>query len=300
MAVIDEGSFNRAATRLHKTQPAISYQVKQLEEELGVALFHRRSRRVSPTKAGQVLAEHAREVVEVVRRSRQALARLSEGVAGELRIGTVNSVGIHFLPEVLQDMRAKYPLVHPTVLYRDSREIMSALLSNRVDLALVANPRVDRRLRQETILEERVTLVCGHSHPFFGRKAVSPSELRGLEFVSLTRQNPTGEIVRDFLARMGVDMHPVVSTDNVETVRKMVEVGLGVAFLPEMVIAHDVACEGQPTGRLARVSVGPPLTRSIVLVTWKRQEMTPAVNAFVEELRYHGGRWNGCPEAKAS
>jgi len=296
LAVVEEGSFNRAAARLHKTQPAISYQVKQLEDELGMSLFHRGARRITPTQAGNVLAQHARDVVDLLRRSKEAVERLSEGVAGEIRIGTVNSVGIYFLPDLLRNMREKYPKVHPTVLYRDSHEIMEAMLSNRLDLALVANPRTDRRLRQEVIIEERVSLVCGPSHPFFGRETIRPSELKGQQFVSLTPENPTGELVRGFLGRMGVDVDPVVSTDNVETVKKMVEVGLGVAFLPDMVTSHDVPCSGQPVrhAALARVEVGPPITRSIVLVTWRRLEMSAAVSAFVEELRQHGSRWKGC------
>ncbi|MBI4705854.1 MAG: LysR family transcriptional regulator [Deltaproteobacteria bacterium] len=302
MAVLEEGSFNRAATRMHRTQPAISYQIKQLEDEVGMSLFHRRPRRVSPTDAGRLLAQHAQEVIAGVRRARGALAELSHGVAGEVRIGTVNSVGIHFLPEVLWAVREKYPEIRTTVLYRESGAIMEALLSSRIDLALVANPRQDRRLRQETIIQERVSLVCGASHPFFGRKAVRPSELRGLRFVALTPEHPTGQLVRDFLARLGVDVEPVVSTANVETVKKMVEVGLGVAFLPDMVTAGEVSCNGHPAGRLARIEVGPPLVRSIALVSWRNAEPSRAVAAFIELLQAHGRRWRGChnrPNAEA-
>ena len=294
LAVMEEGSFNRAAMRLHKTQPAISYQIKQLESELGLPLFHRRARKISPTEAGRVLAQHAEGIMESVRRARQALEKLSEGVAGEIRIGTVNSVGIYFLPNLLQNMREKYPNVRPAVMYRNTPEVMDALLSNRLDLALVADPRPDRRLRQETIVVERVSLVCGRAHPFYGRSSLRPSELKGEHFISLTTENPTGELVRDFLARIGVNVEPVVSTDNVETVKKMVEVGLGVAFLPDMVTSPDVSCDEPTTGRLARIDVGPPLTRRIVLVTWKQLETSPAVDALINELRAHGSTWKGC------
>lgn len=296
LAVVEEGGFNRATTRLHKTQPAISYHIKQLEEELGLPLLHRRPRSVSPTEAGRVLFQHAQEIIVMVRRARQALERLSDGVVGEVRIGTVNSVGIYFLPDVLRSMREKYPDARPTVLYRNSPDIVDALLENRIDLALVAQPRPDRRLKQETILVEPVSLVCGRTHPLFGRYEVSPSDLQGLQFISLTPENPTGQLVRDYLLRMGVDVKPVVSTDNVETVKKMVEVGLGVALLPDMVTSPDVGCMGQPKGALARIEVGPGLTRRIVLVTWKQHEMTPAVAAFIDELRFHGSRWKGCVE----
>jgi DNA-binding transcriptional LysR family regulator len=298
LAVIDEGGFNRATTRLHITQPALSYQIKQLEGELGASLFHRRPGGVSPTEAGRVLSQHARRVMESVRTATRAVEELSEGVVGEIRIGTVNSVGIHFLPHVLWGIRERYPSIRPTVLYRGTNAIMEALFAGRIDLALVANPKSDRRLRVETIIEEKVSLVCGRSHPFFGKRFIRPSELKGLQFVSLSGENPTGHLIREHLVRLGVNVEPVVSTDNVETVKKMVEVGLGVAFLPDMVTSSDVSCDGSASGRLARIGVGPPLTRRIALVTWKKFEMGRATAAFIEELRLHGSRWKGCMELR--
>lgn len=300
LAVVEEGGFNRATTRLHITQPALSYQIKQLEGEVGVRLFNRRPGGVSPTEAGRVLTQHATEVIEAVRRARRALDELIEGVVGEIRIGTVNSVGIYFLPQVLWSIKERYPSARPTVLYRHSNEIIQALLSDRVDLALVANPGSDRRLRQETIVEEQVSLVCGRTHPFYGRKAVRPSELKGVQFVALSIESPTGKLIQEHLARLGVSVEPVVSTDNVETVKKMVEIGLGVAFLPDMVTSPEVACdtEEQVTGRLWRVVVGPPLTRRINLVTWKQFEKNRATAAFIEELTLHASRWKGCSELR--
>jgi DNA-binding transcriptional LysR family regulator len=298
LAVVDEGGFNRATTRLHITQPALSYQIKQLEEELGTRLFHRRPGGVSPTDAGRVLSQHARGVMDRVRKAQLAVGELAEGIAGEIRIGTVNSVGIYFLPKVLWSLRERYPKLRPTVLYRHSKEIIEALLSNRVDLALVDNPPADRRFKVETILEERISLVCGRSHPFYGRKAVRPSELKGLKFVSLTPNSPTGKLIQEQLSRLGVSVEPVVSTDNVETVKKMVEVGMGVAFIPDMVTSPEIACEasGEPPGRLARINVGPPTTRRIALVTWKHFEKSRAASIFIEELRVYGTRWKGCTE----
>jgi DNA-binding transcriptional LysR family regulator len=294
LAIVDEGGFNRATTRLHITQPALSYQIKQLEQELGVTLFHRRPRGVSPTNVGRVLHQHAQEIMECVRKARRAVEAQTEGVAGEIRIGTVNSVGIYLLPPVLQKMREKFPKARPTVLYRNSNEIMEALLSNKVDLALVANPRPDRRLQQETIVTEQISLVCGRSHQFFGRTSVKPAELNGLPFVSLTPENPTGQLIRELLAKLGVNIELVVSTDNVETVKKMVEVGLGLGFLPNMVTAPYISCNKKIKGSLARIEVGPPLTRRIVLVSWKNYKMSPASKALIEELRLHGSQWKEC------
>ena len=294
LAILEEGGFNRATARLHMTQPALSYQIKQLEQELGVSLFHRRSGGVSPTAIGRVLNTHAREVMDAVRRARQAVEELASGVSGEIRIGTVNSIGIYFLPQVLWNMREKYPGARPTVLYRYRDEILEALRSNEVDLALVADPGRHRRMRMETIFEDRVSLVCGRTHPLFGRTRVRPADIKGLQFIALSAHTPTGRAVRAHVARLGGNIEPVVSTDNVETVKKMVEVGLGVAFLPDMVTSSDIACDGQPGGRLCRIEVGPALTRKITLAMWKNFDMSRATRAFVDELRSHGRLWKGC------
>lgn len=297
LAVAEEGGFNRATTRLHISQPALSYQIKQLEQEIGAPLFHRRPGGVSPTEAGRVLAHHVRLVLDSVRKAQAAVQELAEGVTGEIRIGTANSVGIYFLPRVLWSMRKKYPAARPTVLYRHSNEILELLHDNRLDVALVANPKPNTKLEFEELLQESVSLVCGRSHPFFGRKVVRPSELKEEQFISLSKKSPTGKLIRDYLTELELDIEPAISTDNVETVKKMVEFGLGVAFLPDMVTSNDVACSGEPAGRLARIAVGPPLTRTIVRATWKNFESSRATAAFIHELRAHAAKWKGCTEA---
>lgn len=298
--IVEEGGFKRATTRLRISQPALSYQVKQLEQELGTSLFNRRPGGVSPTEAGRVLFGHAQGVMDAVRKAERAVQELADGVAGEIRIGTVNSIGIYFLPQVLWSMRAKYPAARPKVLYRDSNEIMEALLANDLDLAIVADPRPDRRLRLESLIEERVSLVAGRSHEFFGRKSIKPSEIKGVQYVSLSADTPTGALIRKYIGKLGITVEPVVTTDNVETVKKMVEVGLGVAFLPDMVTSRDIGCNGEPNGRLSRSEVDPPLSRRIVLATWKDNEMSRAVAAFVEAVRQYGCEWRACAEPEVA
>lgn len=294
LAVVDEGSFNRATTRRRITPPAIARQIKQLEAELGVPLLQRRDGGVRPTEAGRVLARHVRRVVESVRTATRAVEDLSDDLVGEIRIGTVNSVGIHFLPNVLRSIRERYPSIRLSLLYRSSGEILKALAAGEVDLALVVNPRSDKRLRMETIIEERISLVCGQSHRLFNRSTVSPGELKEHRFISLSGDNPTSQLIREHLVRLGVRKDPVVSTDDVETIKKMVETGLGVAFLPDMVTASGTDSDGSTTGKLARIRTSPPLYRKIVLVTWKNCVSSRAVSYFVEELRLQGFRWKGC------
>jgi len=167
VSVLEEGGFKRATLRLHVTQPALSYQIKQLEDELGVQLFYRRSEGTTPTEAGRLLAQHAYQVIKAVHEAHQAVRELSQGVTGEIRIGTINSVGTYFLPHVLWGLRAKHPAVRPTLMYRRSDELLEALLDNRLDVALVAGPGSDRSLKFEPIVEDRLSLVSCPGNPFF-------------------------------------------------------------------------------------------------------------------------------------
>jgi DNA-binding transcriptional LysR family regulator len=282
--VVEEGGFKRATARLHITQPALSYQIKRLEVEVGAQLFYRRPGGVIPTEAGRLLFQHAQQVSATVRQAKHAMKDLSVGAAGEVRIGTVNSIGSYFLPRILWAMRERCPARQLTVLYRETDDIIDALLANRVDLAILADPRVDHRLRYETLFEERISLVSGRTHPFFGCQTIHPKQLEDVELVALSRQTPTGALIANYLERLDVTVEPVLSTDNVETVKRMVETGMGVAFLPDMVTDSETS-EAQPDRRLGRSLMEPPLTRRIVLVSWNEFASSHTAAAFLDEVR---------------
>ncbi len=289
--VVEEAGFKRATARLHITQPALSYQIKHLEEELGVQLFHRRPGGVSLTEAGRLLFVHVQRVSAAVRKTERAIKELP--AVGEVRIGTVNSIGTYFLPQVLGAVREHHAATRPVLYRARSDDFIDALLGNHVDLAILADPRVDRRLRYEALFEERVSLVAGRSHPFFGSPSISVDELKGAQFVSLSNQTPTGSLIQKYLDRLGVKVEPVVSTEDVETVKRMVVMGMGVAFLPDMVTERDLVTDANPGGRLSRILVEPALTRRIVLVTWNEVPASRAVAAFVHEVRRRSATWPG-------
>jgi LysR family transcriptional regulator, hydrogen peroxide-inducible genes activator len=290
-AVVEEAGFMRATARLHMTQPALSYQMKHLEKELGVQLFHRRPGGVSLTEAGRLLFPHVQRISAAVRQAQRAIEELP--AVGEVRIGTVNSIGTYFLPQVLGAVRERHAAARPTVYRARSDDFIEALLGNQVDLAILADPRVDRRLCYETLFVERVSLVSGRAHPFFGSPTVRPDQIRGAQFVALSQQTPTGSLIRKYLDRLGIEVEPVVSAEDVETVKRMVEMGMGVAFLPDMVTDRDLVTRSNPGGRLSRSLVEPPLTRRIVLVTWNEVPPSRAVAAFVGEVRRQGSTWPG-------
>ncbi len=282
--VVEEGGFKRATSRLHITQPALSYQIKRLELEVGVQLFYRRPGGVSPTEAGRLLFQHVQQVSAAVRQAKHAMKELSVGATGGIRVGTVNSIGVYFLPQVLKAMRDRCPAKQLTVLYREADDIVEALLANQIDVAILADPRVDRRLKYETLFEERISLVSGRSHPLFDCPTIRPGQLKDVEFVALSPETPTGALVSSYLERLGVAAEPVLATDNVETIKRMVETGMGVAFLPDMVTEREIG-EAEPHRRLGRSLMEPTLTRRIVLVTWNEFTASHTAAAFIDEVR---------------
>jgi DNA-binding transcriptional LysR family regulator len=292
--VVEEAGFKRATARLHITQPALSYQMKHLEEELGVQLFVRRPGGVTVTDAGRLLFAHVQRVSAAVREAERAIKELP--AAGEVRIGTVNSIGTYFLPQVLAAVRARHADTRPMLYRARSDEFIDALLANQVDLAILANPREDKRLRYETLFEERVSLVAGRGHPFFDQPPLQASELARAPYVALSAQTPTGLLIQRHLARLGVEVEPVVSTEDTETVKRMAEMGMGAAFLPDMVTEREIASPANPAGRLRRIPLAPELIRRVVLVTWNEVPASRAVAAFADEVRILSSTW---PNARA-
>jgi len=292
IAVLEEGGFKRATARLGMTQPALSYQIRRLEEELGVQVFRRGPGGITPTEAGRVLLEHAHQVIAAVRAAHQAVRELSGGVAGELRVGAIKCAGQYFLPRILKELQLKYPRIRPTLLYQESDEIMASLLANKIDVAIAVDPPPDERLRHVPVFEEAISIVSGRGHPFFGRASVTVEELKGVTLVALSPRTSAGAIAKQYLDRQGISVTPVLTTDDIETVKRMVESGVGVAFLPDMSTAEDVAADGEP-GRLSRSAIEPTLSLPLAVTTWRDANASIAVDAFVEEVRRIAAEWDG-------
>jgi DNA-binding transcriptional LysR family regulator len=297
--VVEEAGFTRATARLRMSRPALSYQMKHLEKELGAQLFERHPGGVRLTEEGRLLFRHARRVSDAVCAAERAVRELP--TVADVRIGTVGSIATYFLPQLLSAVHKSHAATCAVELVGVSSAVVEALLANRLDLAVLADPQVDRRLRYETLFEEQVSLVSGRSHPFFGSPSVSVEQLREAQFVALATQTPTGSLIREHLDRLCVSAEPVASSENVETVKRMVEVGLGVAFLPDMVTERHVATQANPGGALTRHVVRPPLCRRIVLVTPGKVLSSPAIAEVVDQARRQSRMWiDGRPGARAS
>lgn len=241
LAVADNGSFSLAGEQLYLTQPAVSKRIAVLEEQIGARLFDRIGRRVSLTEAGQVLLPRAREILVMVDDSRQALANLAGDVRGSLTMATSHHIGLHRLPPILKAYTQAYPEVRMDLRFLDSEQAYQGVLTGELEIAAVTlAPAPDPRLHVVPIWIDRLRFVCGKEHPLARQERLRLSALSEHDAVLPGHLTFTRDIVLDTFAREGLDVKVGLSTNYLETLKMMVDIGLGWSVLPETLIDADI------------------------------------------------------------
>ncbi|MDF1605329.1 LysR substrate-binding domain-containing protein [Nocardioides sp. YIM 152315] len=241
----EERHFGRAAARLHLAQPALSQQVRQLERELGVALFARTTRRVDLTEAGRRFAAHARTVLGDVDRASSEMALLASGAAGRAAIGFIGTATYDVLPRVAREVRASLPDLELDLRGELlSPQLLTGLRDRAFDVALVRpDPLNSADLNVRTLRSERLVAVLPTGHPLARRRRIPLAALAGEAFV----MHPSGtrssvhERVRAACEAAGFSPDPVIEVSETATLVVFVAAGLGVALVPEPVRSLGLA-----------------------------------------------------------
>ncbi|MFI7382878.1 LysR family transcriptional regulator [Streptomyces sp. NPDC049813] len=238
LALVEECHFGRAAARLHVAQPALSQQIKQLERELGIALFHRSTRRVEPTEAGRQLTDYARALVTEEERARVHLRELATGHAGRVSVGFIGTATYDVLPRVARTVRAELPAV--TMDLRGellTPELVAGLLDGRYDLAVLRGAVTDARLHVTPLRSEPLVAVVPSHHPLAGRSCVPLRALAGEPFVihPSRARSSMYERVLAACARAGFRPEPLTEVGETATLVVFVAAGHGVALVPRSV-----------------------------------------------------------------
>jgi DNA-binding transcriptional LysR family regulator len=238
-AVAEEGSFTRAAARLHVSQSAISRQVKLLEDELGGRLVHRGSRRVALTPPGELLLETATRV----HRDLQLVASQISDTHG-LQRGTLSLAGgmtvcMYILPRLLRQYRSLYPHIELRVASGSSEELQRMLRARELDMALITLPLVARDLEVLPVMREEMVVVTAPRHPLSHRRVVNPEELGKHPLIVYEPGSNTRKVIDQFFLDEEIPMDVAMETENVEIIKSMVSAGLGITIIPYMAIARD-------------------------------------------------------------
>jgi DNA-binding transcriptional LysR family regulator len=278
--LVETGSFSAAASQNYITQSAVSQQVRTLEARFDQPLIERTRGHVQPTPAGQLLYEASKEITGRYRDLRERMQNVGNVVGGSVRLATVHSVGLYELTEPLKRFVKAHPQVNVHLEYSRSSRIFEDVLSGRVDIGIVAYPTRRPQIAILPFREDALVLVCPTHHAFARRRAIPLKELDGEAFVGYERDLPTRRAIDRVLRRKNVTVRYVMELDNIETIKRVVEVGAGIALVPQPSIKQEVK-----NRTLCSVQISDePLLRPLGILHRQGKQLSPAVERFVSEL----------------
>ncbi|TDY00024.1 LysR family transcriptional regulator [Thiohalophilus thiocyanatoxydans] len=243
IAVAEQRSFSRAAGQLFLTQPAISKRIGGLEEELGSPLFDRIGHQVQLTEAGRALLPRARQLLLDREDSRRAIRNLSGQIAGQLSMGTSHHIGLHRLPAVLRRYTTAYPAVELDLQFMESEQVCHGVLHGDCELGVVTLPLVPpAELRFQPIWRDPLAIVIGTDHPLARASSATPETLLGYPAILPMRGTYTRELVEQAFAQACPDglLRVKLATNNLETIKMMVSIGLGWSVLPQTLVDDEL------------------------------------------------------------
>jgi LysR family transcriptional regulator, transcription activator of glutamate synthase operon len=281
VALAEELHFTRAAAREHIAQPALSQQIRRLEDEVGLALVERTTRRVSITAAGDVLVARARRVLAELEAADVELGALRGVQSGRVIVGAMHTMGPVDLALVLADFRGRHPAIELTVRENSSEELAEMLRVDELDLAFLSvTERVESHgLGLHQLVSEELVVVLAPNHHLAGRARVRMAELSGEQFISYRPGARLRELLVAAGAQAGFDPHVTLESNESRRIRRLVSRNMGVAILPRT----DAVEPGADVAIAALIE--PALARDITLAWREGRRHPPAVAEFIALAR---------------
>ena len=280
--LVDLESFSLAAERNFITQSAVSQQIRVLEDKFKRRLLERiRGRReVKLTAAGEVFYREARNVLDAYEQLQENLRGVVGKIGGTVKVATVYSVGLHELPQKVREFMTKFPSAKIDLEYQRTTRVVRDVMSGTVELGILAFPEPKRGLTITPMPDNRLVLIAPPDHKFATRKKIKVSDLSGQDFVHFERDVPTRKAMDKLFKAAGVEVKKVAEFDNIETIKRAVEVGFGLAIVPEPAVS-----ESRKAGTLAVIPLAEKYwTRTVGVIHRSDRDLSLAAKKFVQLL----------------
>ncbi len=274
-------SFTKAAQINNVTQSAVSQQISSLERQFKSLLIERSKKKFRLTREGQVLYEYSKQIIQTFDSLHSRLQEIKDIISGTIRVATIYSIGLHDLPPYIKKFLKAFPTVNVHVEYRRSNQVYDDVLGNVVDLGLVAYPQRDLKLEIVPLRKDRLVLVCHPEYALAKKKSVGLAEIAGHKFISFASDIPTRKAIDKILRDELIEVQHVMEFDNIETVKRAVEINAGIAILPQGTILQELS-----NNTLVALELeGGEFFRPLAAIYKKNRVLSPAMKQFLSILK---------------
>ncbi len=278
--LVETKSFSKSAKLNNLTQSAVSQQARAMERHFKVLLIDRSQKQFQLTREGQRVYESAKEMLHTYEMLLSELQEMKKVISGTIRISTIYSIGLHELPPYIKRFLHDYPSVNVRVEYRRSNLVYEDILHNSVDFGLVAFPVKVRQVEMVPFHNDRLVLITHPEHALAKKGEVNVADLAGQRFIGFDPDIPTRKAIDQIFRENRLELDPVMEFDNIETVKRAVEIDHGIAIVPQATVVQE-----QKQGTLAVLQFsGREFTRPLAILHRKGRVLTPAMRKFVETL----------------
>ena len=278
--VIQLKGFTQAAAANSITQSAVSQRLKALETKLGFPLIERHGTDLFLTRAGEVVYQGAKRILADSREIEEHLKEIGGQVSGSVKVATIYSVGLYGLNPSVKKFLRSYPEIDVQIEYSRSNKIYQDVVNGSVDLGIVAYPANKPQLRSVPFHQDELVLICAPDHPFSAYESISLKKLASQPFVTFQRDIPTRKALEEILKKNGVTVLIKAEFDNIELIKRAVEIGLGISIVPSITVKSEIQAG---LLRLLPLAEG-PFTRPIAVLYRRGRSLPPAVRKFMAVL----------------
>lgn len=233
-------SFSKTAEKNLLSQSAVSQQLAQLELIHKCQLVSRRKRPIELTKEGQLLYNAAKDMLDRYEQLKSELSSVEHSDNNRINLAAVFSIGMHSLSNYIKKFMTRYPDVNVHIEYFTANKVYELVLSGQVDIGLIAVPKRDKRLEVYDFEEEPLVFVCSPKHPLAGESEIDIHQMQFERYIGFEEIAPTHKWINDIFERYNLNIHPVMEFDNIETIKRAVEINIGVSILPTTTIIQEV------------------------------------------------------------
>jgi len=233
-------SFSKTAEKHLMSQSAVSQQLAQLELLHKCQLIDRKKRPIELTKEGHLFNQTCKEILDKYEQLKNELSALQKSSASRINVAAIFSIGMHTLPDYVKRFMVSYPNVNVHIEYFSAQRIYELVLAGDIDIGLVAVPKRDRRLEVYDFEAEPLVLVCSPKHPLSNESQVDIHRLQFERFIAFEKGVPTRAWIDGILERYNIVVRPVMEFDNIETVKRAVEINSGISILPQTAILQEL------------------------------------------------------------